>query len=147
MLNAKKLEDTFQGLAGLAQRDGTEVELLVESGESLRLSVNEGKLEKFDSSQANVGGLRVILNGVEGYCWTESLASDDLEAAYVEALENAKFASRGRSAEELKTEAVELYSASVPVVADFNRRENSARDENRKQNEEHGCPHRECAVQ
>lgn len=118
MVDAKSLEETFAKIAAVAQNDGTEVEMLVESGESLRLSVNDGKLEKFDSSQSSVGGLRVILNGVEGYCWTESLERSDLEAAYKDALENAKFASRGRTEEELKSQAVELFSALTPVNED-----------------------------
>lgn len=118
MLNSSKLEQSFSKIAVLAKKDGTEAELLVESGDSIRLAVNDGKLEKFDSSNSQAGGLRVILNGVEGYCWTESLEDSDLEAAYKEALENAKFASRGRSPEQMKTEAVELYSASAPVVED-----------------------------
>ncbi len=118
MLDAEKLETNFAKIAALAQRDGSEAELLVESGESVRLSVNEGKLEKFDSSQSHVGGLRVILGGVEGYCWTESLEAADLEAAYSEALENAKFASRGRTPEQLKADAVELYSASTGANED-----------------------------
>ena len=118
MLDSTKLESSFSKIAQLAKRDGSEAELLVESGESLGLSVNNGKLEKFDSSQSHVGGLRVILGGVEGYCWTESLDDKDLEAAYVEALENAKFASRGRTPEQLKSEAVELYSSASVVKED-----------------------------
>lgn len=118
MVDAVKLEESFARIAALAKRDGTEAELLVEAAESLRLSSNDGKLEKFDSSQSHVGGIRVILNGVEGYCWTESLETEDLEKAYVEAMENAKFAMRGRTPEQLKTEAVELYSASDVVNED-----------------------------
>ncbi len=118
MFDAAKLEGSFSKIAVLAKRDGSEAELLIEGGESLRLSVNDGKLEKFDSSQSHVGGLRVILGGVEGYCWTESLEDKDLEAAYNEAFENAKFAARGRSKEQLQNEAVELYAATDVVAED-----------------------------
>lgn len=110
MLDIGKLEDVFEKLAGRAKQDGVQAELLVEVGDRLSLSVNEGKLEKFDFSESRVGGVRVILNGVEGYCWTESLESEDLEAAYVEAIESAKFAARGRTPEQLAEDAVELYS-------------------------------------
>jgi PmbA protein len=119
MLDALKLESSFSKLAARAKQDGAEAELLVESGESLRLSVNSGKVEKFDSSNSQVGGLRVILNGVEGYCWTESLEDNDLDAAYTEAVENAKFASRGRSADQIKNEAVALYSSNDSVKEDL----------------------------
>lgn len=118
MFDAAQLETCFSGISDIAKRDHAEVELLVEGGETLRLSVNEGKLEKFDSSQSHVGGLRVILNGVEGYCWTESLADDDLQAAYYEALENARFAARGRTADQLATEAVEMFQPESKVVED-----------------------------
>lgn len=116
LIDAEKLENHFERIAGFARRDGAEAELLVESGERLQLSVNEGRIEKFDSSQASVGGVRVIFNGVEGYCWTESLDPADLETAYAEALENAKFAARGRSLDQLKNESVELYEAAGAIV-------------------------------
>lgn len=118
MVDVIKLENSFSKIAQLAKRDGAEAELLVEIGESIRLSVNEGKLEKFDSSNSHVGGLRVLLNGIEGYCWTESLDDADLETAYGEALENAKFASRGREDSTGKSDFVELYGAGAPVAED-----------------------------
>ena len=118
MLNAKQLEASFSKISELATKDGTEAELLVESGDSLQLAVSEGKLEKYASSNSRVGGIRVVLNGVEGYCWTESLEDADLAAAYREAFENAKFATRGRTDDQLKDEAVELYRATVPVEED-----------------------------
>lgn len=112
-LDIGKIERNFETIAARAKKDGVEAELLVESGDRLSLSVNEGKLEKFDSSESRVAGLRVILNGVEGYCWTESLEIEDLESAYTEAIENAKFASRGRTPEQMKAEAVELYAGAA----------------------------------
>lgn len=117
-LDIAKIERIFDKIAARAKQDGVEAELLVEAGERLSLSVNEGKLEKFDSSESRVAGLRVILNGVEGYCWTESLEMEDLESAYAEAIENAKFASRGRTPEQMKAEAVELYSGGTAPVED-----------------------------
>lgn len=117
-LDIQKIESIFEKIASRAKADGVEAELLVESGDRLSLSVNEGKLEKFDSSESRVAGLRVILNGVEGYCWTESLESADLESAYTEAIENAKFASRGRTAEQMKSEAVQLYSGGAVAKED-----------------------------
>lgn len=104
----KQMEDRFAKISELARRDGVEAELLVEAGESLKLSVSEGKIEKFDASQSQVGGLRVILDGVEGYSWTESLEEGDLESAYAEALQNAKFAIRGGPV--VAAERVTLYS-------------------------------------
>lgn len=105
----KNMEAKFQHLEALAKKDGVEIEMLVERGETLGLSVSQGKLEKFDSSQTQVGGLRVILGGVEGYSWTESFETADLEAAYRDALESAKFTSRGEK--DLKS-LVELWKGS-----------------------------------
>lgn len=101
------MESKFRHLESLAKNDGVELELLVERGDALGLSVSKGKLEKFDSSQTQVGGIRVVLNGVEGYSWTESLETPDLEAAYRDALESARFTSRGES----QAVRVELWGA------------------------------------
>ncbi len=92
------MESRFRRIELLAKEDGVDLELLVERGDTLGLSVSKGQLEKFDSSQTHVGGIRVILDGVEGYSWTESLESSDLEAAYRDALESARFAKRGVNA-------------------------------------------------
>lgn len=113
-LDYAKIENRFLQLSDLAKTDGVELELIVESGEMLGLSVSQGKLEKFDSSQSQVGGLRVLMNGVEGYSWTESLDEKDLVAAYRDAVESAKFSARGnvmRSADERAKEMIELWGA------------------------------------
>lgn len=113
-LEYAKIENHFLHLSDLAKKDGVELELIVESGEMLGLSVSQGKLEKFDSSQSQVGGLRVLMNGVEGYSWTESLDEKDLVAAYRDAVESAKFSARGnvmRSADERAKEMIELWGA------------------------------------
>jgi PmbA protein len=109
------IESKFRHLESLAKKDGVELELIVEKGDALGLSVSKGKLEKFDSSQTQVGGIRIVLNGVEGYSWTESLETPDLEAAYRDALEGARFTSRGES----QKVRVELWgSGSMKVVED-----------------------------
>lgn len=111
-LDYAEIENRFLQLSDLAKKDGVELELIVECGEQLGLSVSQGKLEKFDSSQSQVGGLRVLMNGVEGYSWTESLDEKDLVAAYHDAVESAKFSTRGnvmRSADERAKEMIELW--------------------------------------
>lgn len=106
-----QMEGRFAAISKLAARDGVDAELLVEAGETLRLSANEGKIEKFEASQSQVGGFRVIQDGVEGYAWTESLESADLESAYQEALLNARFAKLGRPT--AGNEQVSLYTATA----------------------------------
>lgn len=77
------VEAGFAKINELALRDGVEVELVVEMGDSLNLSVNEGRIEKFDAAQSLAGGIRVIRNGVEGYCWTESIDEADRSQQWV----------------------------------------------------------------
>lgn len=115
---AKQTAAVFLRLAGLAKRDQAELEIIFERSDSLRLSANNGQLSTFDSSQSHVAGLRVILNGVEGYCWVESLQSDDLEIAYLEALENARFTAMGLTADQIALEAIELYESPTPAGED-----------------------------
>lgn len=103
-------DKAFQKIADMAKVDGVEAELLVEMSESLSLAVDHGRVERFASSTAQAGGLRVIDSGVEGYCWTESLSERDLAEAYHEALANARFAARGTIGSNDPAELVELYS-------------------------------------
>ena len=42
----QQMEERFAKISEQARRDGVEAELLVEAGESLKLSVSEGKVEK-----------------------------------------------------------------------------------------------------
>lgn len=91
VIEAVNFETPFEKIQAQAKKDGAEVEMLVERGESFSTSFQKGNPEKFDSSASHCAGLRVILNGFEGYSYSENLSDEALLSAYQEALKNAKF--------------------------------------------------------
>lgn len=113
-MQTSQLDQAFSRIEAMAKRDGTDAELLVETGERLSIGVSAGDIDRFEAEQSCVAGLRIIFDGVEGYSWTESLEATDLENAYKEAFENAKFAVRGRTS---GSDRVELFSG-PPVAED-----------------------------
>lgn len=98
MMENLSLENAFSSVEKKAKSDGAQVELLVERSEKFSTSFQKGNPEKFDSSQSQVAGLRVILNGFEGYAFSENLSPEALVDAYGEALKNAQFVAKGGDA-------------------------------------------------
>lgn len=111
MIEAVNFEKPFEKIQAQARRDGADVEMLVERGESFSTSFQKGKPEKFDSSQSHCAGLRVILNGFEGYSYSENLSDEALMGAYQEALKNAKFT--GQAGDSKKISALLENSSQV----------------------------------
>ncbi|HEX7676120.1 MAG TPA: TldD/PmbA family protein [Bdellovibrio sp.] len=84
------IKENFQKILSEAQRDGVKVEMLVTGGESLKLGFQKKKLEKFESTQSQMAGLRVIKGATQGYAYTENLSLEALLRTYKDALNNAK---------------------------------------------------------
>ena len=84
------LKESFQTIVTEAKKENAKVEILVTGGEHLKLGFQKNKLEKFESTQSQMAGLRVILGGSQGYAYTENLSSEALMRTYKEALNNAK---------------------------------------------------------
>jgi len=84
------LKENFNKIADEARREGAKVELLLSGGENLSLGFNKRKLEKFESTQSQMAGLRVALGSSQGYAYTENLSWEALLRTYKEALNNAK---------------------------------------------------------
>lgn len=84
------LKENFNKIADEARRDGAKVELLLSGGENLTLGFSQRKLEKFESTQSQMAGLRVVLGPSQGYAYTENLSWEALHRTYKEALSNAK---------------------------------------------------------
>ncbi|MDG0818031.1 TldD/PmbA family protein [Bdellovibrio svalbardensis] len=84
------IKENFQKIVSEAQRDGAKVEMLISGGESLKLGFQQKKLEKFESTQSQMAGLRVILGANQGYAYTENLSLEALLRTYNDALNNAK---------------------------------------------------------
>jgi PmbA protein len=87
-MDALKLN--FEKVMAVAKSDGAKVELLVSGGENLSLGYSQRKLVKFESTQSQMAGLRVILGASQGYAYTENLEEEALLRSYREALNNAK---------------------------------------------------------
>jgi PmbA protein len=84
------LKENFNKIAEEARREGAKVELLLSSGENLSLKYSQRKLEKFESTQTQMAGVRVALGASQGYAYTENLSLEALLRTYKEALSNAK---------------------------------------------------------
>jgi len=84
------LKQSFNKIADEARREGAKVELLLSSGENLKLGYSQRKLEKFESTQSQMAGLRVIVGASQGYAYTENLSDEALLRTFKEALSNAK---------------------------------------------------------
>lgn len=98
-----KLNSAFQKISAAAKVDGAEAEVLATSREGISISSEKKALGKFSSNLSLAAGVRVIVNGAEGYCSTEDLSDEALVSAYREALANAQFnADNGVADKDLK---------------------------------------------
>lgn len=84
------LKENFNKIAQEARREGAKVELLLSGSENLTLGYSKRKLNKFDSTQSQMAGLRVVLGSSQGYAYTENLSQEALLRAYKEAINNAR---------------------------------------------------------
>lgn len=84
------IKQSFEKIASQAKQDGAKVEMLISGGESLKLGYQQKKLEKFESTQTQMAGLRVIVGPSQGYAYTENLSEEALLRTYKDALTNAK---------------------------------------------------------
>ncbi|MCM2283133.1 MAG: TldD/PmbA family protein [Bdellovibrionaceae bacterium] len=89
----RELDPILNELSTQARRDGAEMEVLLTRDARFSVSIQQGRLDKFDSGFHQCGGVRVVIGGQEGYCSTENLGREALFASYREALESARQAS------------------------------------------------------
>lgn len=66
-------------------------DIIVNSGESLNLSAQDGKIDKFKLAKTSVLGIRVIKDKKVGLAYSESFDQDAIQFAVKSALENAQF--------------------------------------------------------
>lgn len=89
------VKQNFEKIVSVAKSDGARVEMLINSGENLKITFQKKKLESYESTQSQTAGLRVILGRNQGYAFTENLAAESLLRTYQEALANAKTVQKG----------------------------------------------------
>lgn len=85
-----QIKNDFLKICDLAKTQSVKVELMITGGESLKLGYQKRKLEKFEASQSQMAGFRVISGASQGYAYTENLSFDSLKLTYLEAFKNAK---------------------------------------------------------
>ena len=75
----------------LAEKKGLkDVDIVVESNESLDVEIRDGKVEKIEQSTSLGLGVRVLDGGRTGLASTERLSSESISHAFENACENAK---------------------------------------------------------
>jgi len=84
------LKNDFLKICEVAEKENVQVELMITGGESLKLGYQKRKLEKFEASQNQMAGFRVVDGFTQGYAYTENLSLDSLKLTFFEALKNAK---------------------------------------------------------
>ncbi len=110
------IKENFEKVVSQAQKENAQVELLISGGENLKLEFQKKKLEKFESTQSQMAGFRVILGASQGYAYTENFSLESFLRTYGEALNNAK--TLGTSSKE-KLEMVKPTAAKADPVADM----------------------------
>lgn len=81
---------TIETLSALAKKDKAEIEALIIRDKKLNISFQQRQLDKFDFSQTQALGVRIIYKGQEGSAFTENFNIEAVEETYKEALANAK---------------------------------------------------------
>ena len=84
------VKNDFLQICKVAQKENVQVELMITGGESLKLGYQKRKLEKFEASQNQMAGFRVVDGFTQGYAYTENLSLDSMRLTFFEALKNAK---------------------------------------------------------
>lgn len=85
-----QIKENFQKIVKLAEDQKAQVELLYSESEKLNLGYKKKKLDKFESIQSQIAGLRVIIGSSQGYAYTENLSEASLLNTFNEAYNNAK---------------------------------------------------------
>lgn len=85
-----QIKESFLKISKLATEKKAQVELLYTESETLKLGYKQKKLDKFESIQSQIAGLRVLVGPSQGYAYTENLSEGSLLNAFNEAFNNAQ---------------------------------------------------------
>lgn len=116
-----QIKDSFLKISKLAQEKKAQVELLYTESETLKLGYKQKKLDKFESIQSQIAGLRVLVGPSQGYAYTENLSESSLLNAFNEAFNNAQAnaqSAQGNKALSLvKPEAMQITEPKFAAVS------------------------------
>lgn len=117
-----QIKESFLKISKLAESKKAQVELLYTESETLKLGYKKTKLDKFESIQSQIAGLRVLVGPSQGYAYTENLSDSSLLNAFNEAFNNAqanaKSAADNKPLSLVKPEAMKIAEpqfSSVPI--------------------------------
>ncbi len=86
-----KMKQAAEQVLTMAEQKGLkDVDVVVESNESLDVEIRDGKVEKIEQSTSLGLGVRVLDEGRTGLASTERLSSESIQHAFENACENAK---------------------------------------------------------
>ena len=93
MKKTAELPDLAQGLLAGA-RENEEFEVCLSRGRSTTVKAYSGKVESVRSGASQAVGVRIVVDGRQGFATAGSLGPEVLEEVIEEARENLKFAER-----------------------------------------------------
>lgn len=116
-----QIKENFLKISKLAQEKKSQVELLYTESETLKLGYKQKKLDKFESIQSQIAGLRVLVGPSQGYAYTENLSESSLLNAFNEAFNNAQAnaqsAAGSKALSLVKPEAMQITEPKFATVA------------------------------
>lgn len=84
-----QIRENFLKISQIAKQKNAQVEILYTESETLKIGYKQKKLDKFESIQSQIAGLRVIVGAAQGYAYTENLSEVSLMNSFNEAFNNA----------------------------------------------------------
>lgn len=116
-----QIKENFLKISKLAEEKKSQVELLYTESETLKLGYKQKKLEKFESIQSQIAGLRVIVGPAQGYAYTENLSEASLINAFNEAFNNAQANAQSAEGQKaitlMKPQAIKIVDQPIAQVS------------------------------
>jgi PmbA protein len=107
-----------QDIISKASKSGAEVEVYMEVGHKTHIQVDQGKVEKLSRAGNKGLGVRILLDGSEGYAYTSDFSQESVESTWQSAYELAKAGDkdtfRGLPAlQEMLKENLEIFDTKI----------------------------------
>jgi len=107
-----------ENIVAKASSTGAEVEVYIQTGRETRIQVDQGKVENLSHAGNKGLGVRVLLDGCEGYAYSSDFSDENLNQVWKSAYELAKVGDpdpyRGLpDAEEIRDEDLDIFDPSI----------------------------------